>query len=490
MNLSSLLQDLGHWHQEIEVDLDVSLVTHDSRKVIPGALFVAVTGFGQDGHDFIAEAEKKGAVAVVVEREVPSSLPQLRVPSSRAALAIIAARFFDHPSLKMNLWGITGTNGKTTMTYVLESILKAAGRHVGVIGTIESRYAGKSFPASHTTPESIELQRLLSAMLVAGVTDVVMEVSSHALSLDRVKGVHFNVVGFTNLSQDHLDYHQDMNSYFEAKTKLFNEVIGESQKKAISVINTENDFGRRLTHIAKKPFLTCSLNQASDVVARDCRMTTEGIHLSFEWEGKSCELNSSLLGQFNMENILLGSVMALSQGIPAATVSQGIADLSSVPGRLEKIGNSRDLLVFVDYAHTPEALEKVIAHLKTFGGKKLITVFGCGGDRDAKKRPIMGKIAADGSDWVVLTSDNPRTENPDTIMDEIAVGIRQGKVSADHVVRLADRAQAIEAAVHLAGPGDIILVAGKGHEDYQIIGTKKFPFSDQEVLRRSLGVTS
>jgi len=470
-------------------------VTQDSRKVGKGFLFVAIPGEKLDGHDFVADAVKRGAVAAVVKRKTSpeGSVPQFVVADPRAALADLAARFYGEPSLKMRVAGVTGTNGKTSVTYLAESILKAAGRKPAVLGTVSYRYGDQSLQAPHTTPESVDLQELFARMLEAGVTDVVMEVSSHALAMERVRGVHFDVAAFTNLTQDHLDYHESLEDYFEAKKTLFTRFLSASLKdKRSAVVNLDDPRGSKIVRGLPKSVerATVSVEGVSDVSCRSRRLNEDGIEAEVVCGGRVLAIRSPLIGEHNLQNILVAIGVARGMGADDASVVKGIADLDCVPGRLERIANRRGLNVFVDYAHTPDAVARVAATLKGFAerkGKRLLTVFGCGGDRDRAKRPLMGREAGRFSDVAIVTSDNPRTEDPEAIIEEILPGLKDAGLSDDRILRIVEREKALRKAVDLAKPGDFVLVAGKGHEDYQIVGAKKIPFSDQEILRRLVG---
>lgn len=460
--------------------IEVLGVTADSRQVRPGFVFVAHRGEAKDGHEFVELAEKSGAVTILGEKSASKAtqVPYLQVPDGRMALAELASSFYDHPSRSMRIVGVTGTSGKTTTTYLIESILRAAGFQVGVIGTVNSRFGDQILPSSHTTPGPVELQALLNQMKQGGCTAVVMEVSSHALKQNRVRGVAFDGMVFTNLSPEHLDYHPDMEDYFQAKAMLFTEYAVDSSrvgKHPVGVVNTEDRYGKKLFE---------SLSKGS---------TTQGIrvdefrgseNLSFDLAGitgqaRGVSIRSILTGKFNAENILAAVRLAEGLGVGAEEIQKGIFDLKGVPGRLERVDNAKGVNVWVDYAHKPDALEKVLKTLARLkGSRKLVTVFGCGGDRDRSKRPVMGRVAVENSDFVWITSDNPRTEDPDSIIQEILAGTQGFK---NYSVE-PDRRQALFRAAEMAEAGDLLLVAGKGHEDYQILGTQKVPFDDRKVV--------
>lgn len=451
-------------------------ITADSRMVKPGSLFVAIHGGTQDGHDFIFDVEKKGAVAVIGEKPLSHSpkIPYFQVSNSRMVLARLAAEFYGYPSHSMLMIGITGTSGKTTTSYLIESILKAAGHHVGVIGTVNFRHGSIVIPSTYTTPGPMETQALLATMKKAGCTAVVMEVSSHALKQRRVDFIAYDGMIFTNLSPEHLDFHPDMEDYFRSKCILFTELAEFSKKvgkNPAAVINKDDSYGLRLyNELMRQDFNPC--------VTFDCpahfQVSAEGIHGEID----GIQIQSKLTGSFNVSNLMGALRLAQTLKISSDAIAQGLEKLVGVPGRLERVQNSRNIHVWVDYAHKADALEKVVHTLRSLrNGHRLITVFGCGGDRDRQKRPVMGKIAVELSDWVVITSDNPRTENPQVIIDEILKGT-QGKSNFEVE---SDRRKAIFKAIHMARSGDLVLIAGKGHEDYQILGTQKVHFDDREV---------
>ncbi|MGE0616544.1 MAG: UDP-N-acetylmuramoyl-L-alanyl-D-glutamate--2,6-diaminopimelate ligase [Bacteriovoracia bacterium] len=481
MNLFELFQDVPRdalVKGEVPPDRRSSRVLHvtaDSRQVKAGTVFVATPGVSADGHAFLPAAAAQGALLLVGERSPPSGLstPYLQVTDSRQVLGLLASAFYGHPSRAMKLIGVTGTSGKTTTTYLIESILAAAGERPGLIGTVEFRTPKGALPSTHTTPGAVELQKLLAEMRDAGCLSVVMEVSSHALKQARTYGIAFDVVAFTNLSPEHLDYHPDMEDYFQSKARLFGEYMNfsaEAGKQPRAVVNARDDFGGRLLKMAK--------NATPAPETGGLRFDLRGVR------GKvgGVAIESPLLGDFNAQNIAVAVGVAHALAVAPATIAEGVRRLSGVPGRLEPVPNGRGFTVLVDYAHKPDALEKVLTMLRTLKGNgKLITVFGCGGDRDRQKRPRMGEIAARLSDQVVVTSDNPRTEDPLVIIREIEGGIGDADARARVKVE-ADRRAAITQALTAAKGGDVVLIAGKGHEDYQVLGTRKIHFSDREVV--------
>ncbi len=503
MKLSSLTDQLrfeATTHVHPPADPDVTGVCYDSRKVTPGAVFVAIEGFVTDGHDFIADAVKRGAVAVVCRRPAVVDAVVIRVANPRAALAHLAARLYGQPADRMHLVGVTGTSGKTTVTYLLERILEAAGHRPGVVGTINYRYAGQVFANSVTTPESLELQEILRQMADSGTTHVVMEVSSHALDLHRVDGCSYDVAVFTNLSHDHLDHHGSMDRYWHSKQKLFGNHLkpADSGHPIRAVVNNDDPKGRELATTLGSMALRTAVYGDGDIVPLGVVRDLTGIHGRIATKHGEIAFDSPLVGDFNLENILSATGAAMALGISPAAIAAGIDSVACVPGRLERILEGGERFVFVDYSHKPDALENAINALRALTKGSLITVFGCGGDRDRTKRPVMGEIAARLSDLTVVTSDNPRTENPLAIIAEIEAGVRKvctRRLSADALTAgpqekgylvEPDRRTAIAASIAAAQPGDAVLIAGKGHETYQVLADETIHFDDREEARRVL----
>jgi len=496
--------------QEIEqadgdLEQEVNGLTYDSRQASVGKVFFAVAGEQADGHDYIGEAVKRGATAVVLSRSgVWSAAPAMvRVKNVRNAMGLWAAHFYRRPSRNLKLVGVTGTNGKTTLTYLVESILHEAGLEPGVIGTINYRYRGRQVPSHHTTPESIDLQELLAEMTFNGVQAVAMEVSSHALAQERVRGLEFDVGVFTNLTRDHLDYHRDMDDYFAAKRRLFDDYLPASVKtnKAAVIYGNDPRAEPLIATSRAKGLAVWSYGESSAWDVRPAQVTTDvgGIRGEIHAKERKLRIASPLVGSVNLQNILGAIGVGCALGLSDDVIARGIARLPAVPGRLEKVDNPRGFAILVDYAHTPDALEKALQVVRQLTEKKLIAVFGCGGDRDRGKRPLMGEIAARLSDYAVLTSDNPRTEEPAAILADVEAGVRQvgiAKLDASKVVTgvterrgyfvEADRRAAIRLALALASIGDAVLIAGKGHEDYQILGMTKIHFDDREVAREAI----
>jgi UDP-N-acetylmuramoyl-L-alanyl-D-glutamate--2,6-diaminopimelate ligase len=482
---------------------NVADICYDSRYVIKNGMFVAIQGYKVDGHYYIEEAVLRGAKFIVHEKDYspPPGVTAIQVKDSRRTLGILGRNFYRDPSSHLCLVGVTGTNGKTTITYLLESILIAAGFRVGVLGTVNYRFNHKVFPAPNTTPESYDMQKILRTMLDEGVTHVIAEVSSHATELKRVDDCSFDMGIFTNLSRDHLDYHKTMEKYFRAKRRFFTEVIPDGGKrKKFIIVNGDDPWGQKLRKEIHNtvPLLTYGIENDCDMIADPFVLTLEGTQAEIRAGRNRFSVSSSLIGKFNLYNIMAATLAAIALEIPAKTIQNGIAKLKKVPGRLEKISKAGQPMVFVDYAHTDDAVRRVLQTLSAFRRKSIITVFGCGGDRDRGKRPLMGKAAVSLSDLTILTSDNPRTEDPIIIIEDIEKGIREmsvKKISPDVLEKhrgakgytvIPDRAKAIKMAISLAHSSDIILIAGKGHEDYQIIGTVKMPFDDRKIAKAAL----
>ncbi|MBI1909764.1 MAG: UDP-N-acetylmuramoyl-L-alanyl-D-glutamate--2,6-diaminopimelate ligase [Deltaproteobacteria bacterium] len=473
------------------LSIPVCGITCHSKKVRPGFIFAALPGLKTEGKLFIEEAIDRGAVGILSQDPPPSpwntQLGWAQVKEPRKALARLSSNFYGEPSRALKLIGITGTNGKTTLTYLLESIFAAGHQSSGIIGTINYRYGKNRFTAPTTTPESADLQELLATMKSDGVQYVAMEVSSHALSLDRVSACHFDVACFTNLSQDHLDFHKDLNDYFEAKCRLFTDVLQQSEKKTrFAVLPAPDPWGEKIQKRmpSSVKVLTYGLEAPAQILAEKTSLSSRGIRGVIKTPRGEVKLVSPLIGEHNLKNMLAATACAVALEVPLEQIQKGLEALSLIPGRLEKIQNNKGIHLFVDYAHTPEALQKALETLRSITHGRLIVVFGCGGDRDAKKRPLMGEVAAQGADLILLTSDNPRTEDPQSIVRQILAGVTKAEKEALVIV---DRQEALKRAVVVAEPGDAVLVAGKGHEDYQIIGTEKRHFSDQEELRKILG---
>jgi UDP-N-acetylmuramoyl-L-alanyl-D-glutamate--2,6-diaminopimelate ligase len=497
--LEQLLQGLENCQVRGDAEIPVAGVAYHSAEVAPGGVFVALKGHRTDGHLFLQASLGQGARVIVTEEDldVPSGVTVVKVPKARLALAHLSAAYYDHPSRELILVGITGTNGKTSTTFLLEAILSAAGHRVGVVGTVNYRLEDKTWPAPVTTPESLDLQRLLRQMRRQGASHVFLEVSSHALDLHRVDRATFAAGVFTNLSQDHLDYHRDLEEYFAAKARLFLEILPNGgPAQGLAVLNLDDPRGRTLTEQVTVPVLTYGLHPESQVRPRSHKFRRDGLTVKLTTPCGDLEINSRLVGPFNLSNILAAAATALGLGLAPEEVARGIESLGGVPGRLERFGPPGGPAVFVDYAHTPAALAQALAALQTLNFTRLITVFGCGGDRDRTKRPLMGSAAAAGSGLVIVTSDNPRTEDPGEIIRQIEPGLKIAGLTnlSETAARrgergyliLPDRREAIRLAVQLARPGDAVLIAGKGHENYQIWGTERRHFDDREEVAEAL----
>jgi UDP-N-acetylmuramoyl-L-alanyl-D-glutamate--2,6-diaminopimelate ligase len=474
--LSDLLKDLPA-RGEVGLVTSVSGVAYRSDRVRPGDVFFCVPGLAFDGHDFASDAVARGAVAVVAERPLDVDVPQVVVRDARAALAVVSARFFGDPTGRLDVVGVTGTNGKTTTCYVLDSILRAAQRTTGLIGTVETRVGESSEPAGRTTPESRDLQELFARMADEGVSSVAMEVSSHAIDLHRVDGVRFAVAAFTNLSQDHLDYHHTMDEYFAVKSRLFTEMPVGAR-----VVCIDDEAGMMLAESSGAD-LTVGRSARAAVRATDVRLRADGTAFTLVTPAGSAEVELPLAGDFNVSNALVAAGCGLALGIGLDDIVAGLNAAPQVPGRLERVDERQDFAVLVDYAHTPDGLAKAIAAVRALTPGRVITVFGCGGDRDPEKRAPMGEAAGALSDVVVVTSDNPRSEDPTDIILRIQEGLR--RTGGDIHVEV-DRRRAIALALGLACEGDTVLIAGKGHEDYQIFADRTIHFDDREVAREEL----
>jgi len=481
-------------------DPEITLLTCDSREVVPGALFFALPGEKQDGRLFADEAVRRGAAAVLAEGEVDCAPAlALRARSARRAMAIAAHNFYGHPGEGLSLAAVTGTNGKTTVTYLVEACARAEGVPAAVLGTVGYRWPGGEARASHTTPESTEIARILARARAGGARLAVLEASSHALAQERVTGLAFESAAFMNLSRDHLDYHRDMERYFRAKSRLFEEHL---RPGGTAVVNVDDPFGARLAHALEgRPVVIWRFGASREnaIFAEGARFSVRGIEATLRTPKGDLALASPLIGVHNLENLLAASGLALACGLSPQAVERGLSASQGAPGRLERI-EGRGIVAFVDYAHTPDALARALAALRALGPRRLLLVFGCGGDRDRGKRPLMGEVAAKACELSIATSDNPRSEDPLRILSEIVPGLE--RAGAGPLTQLAaragergylvcpDRREAIKLALELARPGDLVLIAGKGHEDYEIVGRERRPFDDRVEARRALGVAA
>ncbi|HEX6989149.1 MAG TPA: UDP-N-acetylmuramoyl-L-alanyl-D-glutamate--2,6-diaminopimelate ligase [Bacillota bacterium] len=502
VRLRRLLEDLADWDLHGSGDPEIRGIAYDSRHVQEGDLFVPWRGgrrFG-DGHRFIPDALARGAAAVVAQRDaagdlpaLPDDVPLVLVGDSRRALAALAARFFEYPSSRLRLIGVTGTNGKTTTTHLIRDLLEAAGRGAGLIGTVRYVVGDRVRDADRTTPQAPDIQALLSEMIQAGLGTAVMEVTSIALVQERVAGCEFDVGVFTNLTQDHLDDHGSMEAYAAAKQRLFTmlgqgPLGGEPAKGGAkaAVINVDETAARQMIEACRVPVLTYGVDRPADFRAQDVRIEPSGTRFTLLAPDGSHRVRLPLMGRFNVYNALAALAAVHVEGIPVAEAVDGLARAAPVPGRFERVEAGQPFPVIVDYAHTPDSLEKLLLTARDFTPGRLIAVFGCGGDRDPGKRPVMGRIAARWADYLILTSDNPRSEDPARILADIEAGIAAGRHRNRPRERIADRREAIARAVAIARPGDTVVIAGKGHETYQIFRDRTVPFDDRLVAAEAL----
>ncbi len=467
------------------LDRVVESIAYDSRRVQRNGLFVALRGEKSDGHQFIEQAVEKGATVIVTEHEVQSPRATcVVVDNTRCALADLAGTFYQQPARRLKLAAVTGTNGKTTTTFLVKHICEKAGLRCGLLGTVRYEIADRVLPAVRTTPESLDVYDLLGQMVNAGCKAAAMEVSSHALAQERVRGLEWDVAVFTNLTQDHLDFHGTMENYFEAKARLFTGLAEQKAKvKATAVINLDDPYGARLAdRLAKKvSVITYGVGVHADFRASNYHAEFAGTSYQLDAKGKSYLVRVPLIGRFNVANSMAALAAASSMGISLREAILSLGRSPQVPGRLEAVPAKRQFQVFVDYAHTPDALLNVLKTARELSPRKLIVVFGCGGDRDKQKRPLMGRVADENADYSIITSDNPRKENPEAIIAEAEKGFRSSRYE-----KITDRAEAIARAIELAQPRDIILIAGKGHEAYQEFADHTVPFDDIQVARRAL----
>lgn len=484
MKLRELLSSLTNVQAEGDLDIPIKGIATDSRKVKPGFLFVALRGFTVDGHDFTRQAEQNGAVAFVVEEKIEGISTYVQVADTKKVLAILADRFYNQPTKKLRLIGVTGTNGKTTVTHLVEKILSDAGHLTGIIGTIEMRIGSYREEVKNTTPESLELQRMFSLMEQSGASHACIEVSSHALELGRVWGCDFKTAIFTNLTQDHLDYHQTMENYRNAKSLLFSQLgntYGDKQKK-LAVLNRDDRQYEYLYKVTPAEVLTYGIEHQADVRASNIQIKATGTEFTLETFKGSVPISMKMVGRFSVYNVLAATAACLAEGVPLESIKESIESITGVPGRFEPVNEGQNFAVVVDYAHTPDSLENVLKTARDLTKGQVFCIVGCGGDRDRSKRPIMAQIAARYSDVAIFTSDNPRSEDPNEILRDMFEGLSEEKVQRDNYRCILDRKEAIEYAVSQAKDGDTVIIAGKGHETYQIIKDQILPFDDKEVV--------
>lgn len=471
-------------------DEEVRGIEHDSRKVGEGTLFVCIPGVHVDGHSFIPQAVKAGAKAILTTRDdvtVPEGITVLRVKDLNQALDTIVPYYYDYPARSMRVIGITGTNGKTTTSYITRAILRHAGFKVGLIGTIQIMIEDEHFPIHNTTPDVVELQHTLAVMRDRGMDYVVMEVSSHALDQNRVAGIEFDTAVFTNLTQDHLDYHKTLENYKRAKARLFDHVSEAGEKTGkTAVINMDDEAGFTMLAHTKCPVISYGIEHDARLRATDIRVQADGAHFTLNYAAfGAMKLDLHITGIFNVYNVMSAVGAALAEGVKAADIEAALTSFTAVPGRFELVKAGQDFSIIVDYAHTPDGVENVLKTARKIAKKRIITVFGCGGDRDRTKRPIMGRLAAELSDIVIATSDNPRSEDPDFILSQVEEGVLE-KIGDKHHELISDRRTAIYRAVELAETDDIVVILGKGHENYQILKDHTIHFDDKEEARAAV----
>jgi UDP-N-acetylmuramoyl-L-alanyl-D-glutamate--2,6-diaminopimelate ligase len=482
-----LLTLLSYLHEIQPINLKknpiITSIEMDSREVKKGSLFICVKGYTVDGHDYAEQAVKNGAAAIIAEKDVPVDVPVIKVKDSRRAMAILADAFYGQPTHKLHLIGVTGTNGKTTTTYLIDQIFQAYGKKTGLIGTIQMKIGNETFETKNTTPESLTLQKVFHQMLEKGVETAVMEVSSHALDMGRVHGCDFDVAVFTNLTQDHLDYHETMEKYLQAKGLLFAQLGNRynHQKPKFAVLNSDEPASSVYKRMTAAHIITYGIDHDSDIIAKNIVMTSNGTSFDLVTPTEKVKMNIQLIGRFSVYNVLAAVAASLASGVPLDVIVDALEKTKGVPGRFEVVNVGQKFTVIVDYAHTPDSLENVLKTIQQFAKGKIYTVVGCGGDRDRTKRPIMANIAVTYSDKAIFTSDNPRTEDPMQILKDMEADLEKTNYCS-----IVDRKKAIEYAVSLAKEEDVILIAGKGHETYQIIGKDIFEFDDRKVAAEAI----
>ena len=480
MKLSTLVHHLESMGTYNLCDVEITGITNDSRKVRPGYLYVAIKGYKADGHNFIKKSLECGAQAIVSEEKLSldTSIPQIVVRNTRKALSSLSCCFYNNPSQKINVVGVTGTNGKTTTTFLTKSIIEKAGYEAGLIGTINYQIGEKMITAQETTPESVELQRLIAEMVAAKMKFAVMEVSSHSAIQHRIENIDFKTAVFTNITTEHLDYHKTISNYMNAKLELFKNL----RKDSFAVLNADDEFSEYFADRTNAKILWYGIKNDADIKAEICRESTSDIMIKLKYSGKEIDMKMPFVGVHNVYNVLAAVASAISLGFELDVIKSGIETAPTVPGRLESVPCNRGFEVVVDYAHTPHALETILQALRNLVKGRILLVFGCGGDRDKEKRPLMGRIADEKSDVFWLTNDNPRSEDPLNIIDGIKAGIKPGRSFHTQI----NRHKAIADALSEATDGDLVLVAGKGHEKYQIIKDTITPFDDREVIKAIL----
>ncbi len=487
MNLERLISSLLIYKSIGNINIEVNDLKADSRIVEQGDLFICLPGFVTDGHKYAQNAIDKGAVAVICERKLPVKVPQIIVKDVRFAMAVLSDKFYNHPSTRLKVIGVTGTNGKTTTTHLIDKILTDQNHVTGLIGTIKMKIGDEVLEVKNTTPDAIDLHKNFDKMITVGSDYVTMEVSSHALDMGRVRGIDFNIAVFTNLTQDHLDYHVTMGKYREAKGLLFSQLgnaYGKNSKYA--VLNADDKASQYFNKITAAQTITYGIDNEADVRAINLCITEQGTNFTLNSFKGVIDINLKMIGKFSVYNALAAITVALIEDISLVEIKKSIEDISGVDGRFELVNLNQDFTVIVDYAHTPDGLENVLKTIKEFVSGKVYCVFGAGGDRDKIKRPLMGKIAVESSDVVIVTSDNPRSENPEEIIKDIVAGIEEIKNMQSVYITITDRRKAIEYAINNAKKGDVVIIAGKGHETYQILNDKVIHFDDREVAKEAI----
>ncbi len=483
MRLQELLANLHDFTEKGSANPLITSLEMDSRAVGKGSLFFCVEGNTFDGHLFAKQAEEQGAVAIIAEKEVQVSIPVIKVKNTRRTMAVLADAFYHHPTHHLHLIGVTGTNGKTSISHIIEEIFKEAGQKIGLIGTMHTKIGEKTIEMKNTTPESVMLQKYFMQMVSEKINTAVMEVSSHALDIGRVHGCDFNIAVFSNLTQDHLDYHQTIDEYRRVKGLLFTGLGNRFDKDnpKYAVLNNDDPASREYARSTSATIISYGIHHSADIMASRIRMTASGTEFTITTPFGSYEVKMNLIGMFSVYNVLAAIATCIISGIPISTIISAVEKVKGVPGRFEIVNLGQNFTVIVDYAHTPDSLENVLKTVKEFSNGKIFVIIGCGGDRDRSKRPIMARIATNFADIPIFTSDNPRSENPVQILKEMEAG-----VVGETYITIPDREKAIFYAISNAGENDIIIIAGKGHETYQIIGNKIHPFDDRLVAARAI----
>ncbi|WP_240371753.1 UDP-N-acetylmuramoyl-L-alanyl-D-glutamate--2,6-diaminopimelate ligase [Anoxybacteroides rupiense] len=483
MELRTLLSYLHHLGTYVGENPTVTSIEMDSRKVTKGALFICIKGFTVDGHDFAQQAVENGAVAIIAEREVDVSVPVILVRDSKRALAVLADAFYGQPTHKLHLIGVTGTNGKTTTTHLIDYVFRKARKKTGLIGTMHIKIGDKTYDVKNTTPDALVLQRTFKQMVEEEIDTAIMEVSSHALHMGRVHGCDYDIAVFTNLTQDHLDYHRTMEEYRLAKGLLFAQLGNrfDHQRPKFAILNQDDPSSEYYKHMTAATVITYGIDQDSDIMAKQIEMSPNGMKFDLVTPDETVRICTKLIGRFNVYNILAAASACLASGLSLSTIAEALEEISGVSGRFETVNEGQDFTVIVDYAHTPDSLENVLKTIRQFAKRNIYVVVGCGGDRDRAKRPLMAQIAVKYADTAIFTSDNPRSERPEDILHDMEKG-----VAGKRYISIADRKAAIRYAVEHAQKDDVILIAGKGHETYQIIGNQVLHFDDRIVAREAI----